>query len=82
MKPHAQKGNHLTVVRANGIKETVETGGINVEARIVISEDNVDDEMVNWIVENVKFSVKEPVIRSIISRNIFYKLISDNFFFL
>ncbi|XP_062077816.1 uncharacterized protein LOC133782510 [Humulus lupulus] len=62
LKPHAQKGNRSTVAPLNGIKETVETvGGINVETRIVISENNVDNEMVKWIVENVKFSVKEPI---------------------
>ncbi|POO00472.1 UHRF1-binding protein 1-like [Trema orientale] len=62
LKPYAQKGNHSAVVPANGMKETVETvGGINVEARIVISENNIDEEMVKWIVENVKFSVKEPI---------------------
>lgn len=36
-------------------------GGINVEVDLVTSEDNVEDVMVKWIVENLKFSVKEPV---------------------
>lgn len=63
LKPHAQKSIHSAVLPVNGFKETVETsGGINLEARIVASEDTVDDETVKWIVENVKFSVKEPVI--------------------
>ncbi|KAF4394591.1 hypothetical protein F8388_020416 [Cannabis sativa] len=62
LKPHAQKDNRSIVAQVNGIKEPVETvGGINVETRIVISENNVDSEMVKWIVENVKFSVKEPI---------------------
>ncbi|KAL5548246.1 hypothetical protein UlMin_003477 [Ulmus minor] len=61
LKPHAQKGTHSAVSPANGIKEPVGThGGINLEARIVATETNVD-EMVKWIVENVKFSVKEPI---------------------
>lgn len=73
LKPHAQKGNYSAVVAANGIKETVETvGGINVEARIVVSENNDDEEMMKWIVENVKFSVKEPVIKSLTSSNFFF----------
>ncbi|XP_024027440.1 uncharacterized protein LOC21395142 [Morus notabilis] len=62
LKPHAQKSIHSAVLPVNGFKETVETsGGINLEARIVASEDTVDDETVKWIVENVKFSVKEPI---------------------
>lgn len=45
------------------MNEAVETfGGINLEARMVVSEDNVDVEMANWILENLKFSVKHPVL--------------------
>ena len=70
LKPHAQKNIHSGIVPANGIKETVETcGGINLEARIVVPENSADDEMVKWIVENVKFSVKEPVVISLTSND-------------
>ena len=49
---------------ANGIKDIVETsGGINLEVRMVASEENNDDEMAKWVVENLKFSVKQPVMR-------------------
>ena len=66
LKPHAQKSIHTADLSSNGFKETAETsGGVNLEARIVTSENNVDDETVKWIVENVKFSVKEPVSRSL-----------------
>ncbi|XP_015898172.2 uncharacterized protein LOC107431706 [Ziziphus jujuba] len=62
MKPHAQKGINSAISPANGIRETSETfGGINLEVQVVISEDNVDEEMVKWIVENVKLSVKQPI---------------------
>lgn len=62
LKPHTQKSIHTAVLSSNGFKETAETsGGVNLEARIVTSENNVDDETVKWIVENVKFSVKEPI---------------------
>lgn len=69
MKPHAQKGINSAISPANGIRETSETfGGINLEVQVVISEDNVDEEMVKWIVENVKLSVKQPVIKNFTSR--------------
>ncbi|XP_058072714.1 uncharacterized protein LOC131221470 [Magnolia sinica] len=35
-------------------------GGVNLEARMVISEDE-DIEIVKWVVENVKFSVTQPI---------------------
>lgn len=44
------------------LKETAERfGGMNVEVDIVNCEDDVDDGMGKWIVENLKFSVKQPV---------------------
>ncbi|KAF3453529.1 hypothetical protein FNV43_RR03969 [Rhamnella rubrinervis] len=61
LKPHAQKGIHSPVLPANGIKRTDEAfGGINLEVQIVTTENN-DEEMVKWVVENVKFSVKQPI---------------------
>ncbi|KAJ7948490.1 UHRF1-binding protein 1-like [Quillaja saponaria] len=62
LKPQIQKGGPSAVLLANGMKETVETvGGINLESCLVLSEDNVDDEMVKWVVENLKFSVNQPI---------------------
>ncbi|KAF3656570.1 putative autophagy-related protein 18f-like [Capsicum annuum] len=44
------------------LKETAERfGGMNVEVDIVNCEDDVDDGMGKWIVENLKFSVKQPI---------------------
>ncbi|KAF5730584.1 hypothetical protein HS088_TW19G00176 [Tripterygium wilfordii] len=62
LKPQRKKGNLHADIPSNGIKEIVEgAGGINLEARIVISEESADDEMANWVVENMKFSVKQPI---------------------
>ncbi|XP_024436943.1 uncharacterized protein LOC7470926 isoform X4 [Populus trichocarpa] len=59
LKPQGQKGVSMP---ANGIKEVVETsGGVNLEVCMVALEENIDDEMANWAVENLKFSVKQPI---------------------
>ncbi|KAG4161538.1 hypothetical protein ERO13_D01G060900v2 [Gossypium hirsutum] len=57
-KPQAQR----SLSPANGFKESFEIlGGINLEVHMLISEDNVENETVNWVVENMKFSVKQPI---------------------
>lgn len=62
VKPRAQKEILLPTSYTNGIKETAQTsGGVDVEARMVISEENGRGEMAEWMVENLKFSVKKPV---------------------
>ncbi|EOY12594.1 Uncharacterized protein TCM_031110 isoform 1 [Theobroma cacao] len=62
LKPQAQRGILQDVSPTNGFKESFEAmGGINLEVRMVMSEDNVENEMVNWVVENLKFSVKQPI---------------------
>ncbi|XP_022753173.1 uncharacterized protein LOC111301632 isoform X2 [Durio zibethinus] len=62
LKPQAHRCILQDVSPANGFKESFETlGGVNLEVRMVISEDNFDNEMVNWVVENLKFSVKQPI---------------------
>lgn len=62
LKPQVQNCFQQGVVPANGIKENAgSSGGINVEVRMVISEDNAESEMDKWMVENLKFSVKEPI---------------------
>ena len=61
LKPHGQKGVSIPL---NGMKEVAETSeGINLEVSMVALEENIDDEMANWAVENLKFSVKQPVMR-------------------
>lgn len=45
------------------LKETAERfDGINIKVDIVC-EDDIDDGMGKWVVENLKFSVKQPVQR-------------------
>lgn len=69
LKPQVQKDLQPGVLPANGIKESAgSSGGINVEVRMVISEDNAENEMDKWMVENLKFSVKEPVLGYELSR--------------
>lgn len=64
LKPHLQKGIPSSMLIANGGKESTNAvGGIGVEVRLILGGENVDDEMANWEVENLKFSVKQPVIR-------------------
>ncbi|XP_012070729.1 uncharacterized protein LOC105632878 isoform X2 [Jatropha curcas] len=58
LKPQRQKSIPLP---ENGMKQFAETsGGINLEACMVMSEENVD-EMASWLVENLKFSVNQPI---------------------
>ncbi|XP_017605641.1 uncharacterized protein LOC108452371 isoform X2 [Gossypium arboreum] len=46
----------------NGFKESVSIfGRMNLEVRMKILEDKVDNETVNWMMENFKFSVKQPI---------------------
>lgn len=62
LKPQAQKHIFQNGLHLAGPKEAVEVyGGINLEFGIVISEDDVDGDMVKWVVENFKFSVKQPI---------------------
>ncbi|XP_028807726.1 uncharacterized protein LOC114762416 isoform X3 [Neltuma alba] len=61
-KPHARKDVPSSMLIANGIKQPTDTvGGAGLEVRLVLCEDYVDDEMTNWKVENVKFSVQQPI---------------------
>jgi len=64
LKPHLQKGIPSSMLIANGGKESTDAvGGIGVEVRLILGAENVDDELANWEVENLKFSVKQPVMR-------------------
>ncbi|XP_023747885.1 uncharacterized protein LOC111896095 isoform X1 [Lactuca sativa] len=59
LKPQQQ---HKGVVPSNGHKERVEPhGGVDLEADIVLSEDDGVNGVINWVVESLKFSVKHPV---------------------
>ncbi|XP_057950254.1 uncharacterized protein LOC131145155 isoform X2 [Malania oleifera] len=62
LKPQAQKSTLQSGLNVKGIRETVGTsGGISIEAEMMIAEDQIDDEMAKWMVENLKFSVKQPI---------------------
>lgn len=64
LKPQARKGTVQDDVPPKGLTQCVDAcGGINVEADILVSEDDFDDGMVKCVVENLKFSVKQPVMR-------------------
>ncbi|OAY28562.1 uncharacterized protein LOC110600696 isoform X2 [Manihot esculenta] len=58
LKPLGQKG---ISVSENGMKQVETGGGINLEAQMVMSGGDIDDEMSTWVVENLKFSVKQPI---------------------
>ncbi|GLU23557.1 hypothetical protein SLE2022_395530 [Rubroshorea leprosula] len=62
LKPQVHKGLLKAVHSENGFKEGFETSsGGNLEVRLVISENNDEDEMANWVIENLRFSVKQPI---------------------
>ncbi|KAG8365037.1 hypothetical protein BUALT_Bualt18G0061300 [Buddleja alternifolia] len=71
LKPMARSGILLNGISEKGIlqnglpeseKQTVcKHGGINLAVDIVTSEEDDDDATVTWVVENLKFSVKEPI---------------------
>ncbi|KAF7143605.1 hypothetical protein RHSIM_Rhsim05G0077000 [Rhododendron simsii] len=62
LKPQAQKRILQDGLPLEGPKEAVDSsGGINLESSIVISQDDVNLEMVKWMVENFKVSVNQQV---------------------
>ncbi|KAL9236361.1 hypothetical protein vseg_011041 [Gypsophila vaccaria] len=62
LKPQLPTGIHQTNFPVNGLRETdtKEAGGINFEARMVVSDDR-SDETDNWAIENLRFSVEQPI---------------------
>lgn len=60
LKRGSQKG-----ILQNGFpeseKQIVKHGGIDLAVDIVTSEEDTDDVPADWVVENLKFSVTEPV---------------------
>lgn len=65
MKPQPWKHVQQNGEPAKGLKQISESyGGINFEFDMVICEHDIDDDATaKWVVQNVKFSVKQPVIR-------------------
>ncbi|KAL9680027.1 hypothetical protein QQ045_017900 [Rhodiola kirilowii] len=57
LKPKASKGIKKADLLVNGFEETNENPGVDLEAQMVTS----DDELRKWIMEKMKFSVKRPV---------------------
>lgn len=77
LKPHAQTRVLQDGLPLEGPKEAVDlSGGINLESSIVISEDDVDIEMVKWMVENFKFSVKQPVKKNFVTILLLFLMIT------
>nr|KYP53472.1 hypothetical protein KK1_024610 [Cajanus cajan] len=62
MKPQTQNNIPSSMIAANGVKEfNDEVGGIDLEIGFILCEDNEGDETVNWKVENLKFSTRQPI---------------------
>nr|GMC70124.1 uncharacterized protein LOC109188219 isoform X1 [Ipomoea batatas] len=62
LKPHIQKVPKQGDALDRVLKQTSETyAGVNLEVDIVSSEEEIDDGMAKWVVENLKFSVKQPI---------------------
>ncbi|CAH2080631.1 unnamed protein product [Thlaspi arvense] len=62
LKPQLQKCTFQDGLPLQMPKGAIDVyGGVNVEVCIVISKDDFDEEMVKWVVENLKFSVKQPI---------------------
>lgn len=63
LKPQVETNIHTvdSPESANGESDMKKAEGVNVEARMVVSEDGLIDATGNWTVENLKFSVEQPV---------------------
>jgi len=62
MKPQTENDNSSSIKTVNGVKElSDEVEGVDVEVGMILCEDNEDDEMVNWEVENLKFYIRQAV---------------------
>ena len=83
MKPHTPKDIPSSKLTANGVKEFTDTvGGICLQVDLILCEDNVDDEMANWEVENLKFSLKQPVmgisyLKYVVTVPLYMKIVCD-----
>lgn len=61
IKPQTRKNNLEAGVSSRGIRDAENCGGVNFEVRMVSSENIDSTEMPAWGLENVKFSIKQPV---------------------
>ncbi|XP_012443543.1 uncharacterized protein LOC105768260 [Gossypium raimondii] len=63
LKPQVERSSILEdPLPVNGFKESVSIfGRMNLEVRMKILEDKVDNETINWMMENFKLSVKQPI---------------------
>ncbi|KAL2943873.1 ATP synthase subunit beta [Bienertia sinuspersici] len=70
LKPQVKTNNHKLElpVNASGGADIKKAGGVNVEARMVVSEDDIPDGIGNWTVENLKFSVEQPI-EAVVTKN-------------
>ncbi|GAB4846211.1 hypothetical protein Ancab_025207 [Ancistrocladus abbreviatus] len=53
-------GSPISIFKEN-IAEASGGGGVNVEVRMVVSEDCFGDDVGKWMVENLKFSIEQPI---------------------
>lgn len=73
LKPQPWKNIQQNGEPAKEFKQkSVAYGGINFEFDMAICEDDIDNAMAKWVVENVKFSVKQPVIRLVNSSSFMF----------
>lgn len=70
LKPQVQQSIRQADLTTNGVREAdmKEGGGVNLEVHLVVSEDNFDDALGNWMVENLKFSVEQPI-EAVVTKN-------------
>ncbi|XP_021758795.1 uncharacterized protein LOC110723732 isoform X3 [Chenopodium quinoa] len=70
VKPQVQTSIHTVEFPVIAIKEAdmKKFGGVNVEVHMVVSEDGFDDVTDNWMVENLKFSVEQPI-EAVVTKN-------------
>lgn len=70
LKPQVKTSIHQTDLTANRVREAdmKEAAGVNLEVRLVVSEDNLDDAMGDWMVENLMFSVEQPI-EAVVTKN-------------
>ncbi|XP_068669040.1 uncharacterized protein [Aristolochia californica] len=61
LKPHASNGflQTASIGKTNGVVGA--SGGVNLEAQMLLAEDGETFEMAKWAVEKLKFSVKQPI---------------------
>ncbi|XP_057528384.1 uncharacterized protein LOC130807247 [Amaranthus tricolor] len=63
LKPQVQTASSTvpSPARSSGLADMKKAGGVNVEVRMVVSEDDFGDITGDWTIENLKFSVDNPI---------------------